>query len=112
MQNAKGKTGKNFIPAAVTAIFIAVVIVFNMVMNYLLIPYSFTRLKVHMLETMQFNNLILGSSHAGTNIDATHLAGLTGRTTFNAAQGEQFPVDSYYLLKDACIDQKPDRVIY
>lgn len=112
MQDAKGKARKNLITIAVPAIFIAVLIAFNLIMNYLLIPYSFTRMKVHWLETLTFDNLILGSSHAATNIDASHLAGLTGRTTFNAAQGEQFPVDSYYLLKDACIDQKPGRVIY
>lgn len=94
------------------AAFFAVLTAFNMVMNYLLIPYSFTRMKVHYLETETCDDLILGSSHAGTNIDASLLESLTGRKTFNAAQGEQYPVDSFYLLKDAAIDHKPKRVIY
>ena len=46
------------------AAFFAVLTAFNMVMNYLLIPYSFTRMKVHYLETETCDDLILGSSHA------------------------------------------------
>lgn len=112
MTDVKDKTLKNLIPIVVSVIFIAALIAFNMMMNYLLIPYSFTRMKVHKIETESFDDLILGSSHAGTNIEPGYLKEISGRTCFNAAQGEQFPVDSYYLLKDTCIDQKIDRVIY
>lgn len=97
---------------ASAALFLAVLTACNLLMNYLLVPYTFTRMKVHVLESQKFDTLILGSSHAATNINADLLGKLTGRSSFNAAQGEQFPVDSYYLLQDACIDRKPDRVIY
>ena len=112
MRDTRDNKTKNLIYVVVPAVFLAVLIAFNLIMNYLLIPYSFTRMKIHRIETETYDDLILGSSHAGTDIDAARLAELTGRTSFNAAQGEQFPVDSYYMLQDACIDQKPDRVIY
>ncbi|MDO4804778.1 MAG: hypothetical protein Q4A32_08165 [Lachnospiraceae bacterium] len=112
MRENGGKKDKKLSWLPPVLIFSAVLVVFNLVMNYLLIPYSFTRMKVHVLETQPFDNLILGSSHAATNIDAALLGKLTGKNSFNAAQGEQYTVDSYYLLRDACMDYKPKRVIY
>ena len=93
-------------------LFFAVLFGINTVMNYLMVPYTFTRFKVHTIETETFDDLILGASHAGTNISPAVLSGITGRTAFNAAQGEEFPVDSYYFLKDAARDHKPGRLIY
>lgn len=96
----------------IPVLFFAVLFGINTVMNYLMVPYTFTRFKVHTIETETFDDLILGASHAGTNISPAILSGITGRTAFNAAQGEEFPVDSYYFLKDAARDHKPGRLIY
>jgi len=94
------------------ALFVGILAAVSLTLDYLMIPYTFTRMKVHAVENNTYDDLILGSSHGATNIDPDVLGGITGRTTYNAAQGEEFPVDSYYLLKDACIANKPGRLIY
>lgn len=98
--------------AAAVLLFAAILTVISLTLNELLIPYTFTRMKIHAIENNTWQDLILGSSHGGTNIDPEVLEGETGRSAFNAAQGEEFPVDSLYLLKDACLFHKPERVIY
>lgn len=96
----------------VPVIFIAVLFAVNTYLNYLLVPYTFTRYKIHKIETETFDDLILGSSHAGTCLAPSGISSVTGRSAFNAAQGEEYPVDSYFFLKDAAGKHKPDRLIY
>ena len=84
----------------------------NLLLNYLFIPYQFTRMKVHRVETETFQDLILGSSHGCAAFDPSVISEATGRTCFNAAAGGQYPMDNYYLLKDACREHTPQRVIY
>ncbi len=99
--------------AAVPILFLAILMGTNALFNYLLIPYTFTRYKLHKIENETFDDLILGSSHGATNIDPAYVAYVTGRSAFNAAQGEEFPVDSYFFLKDAVTaGHAPTRVIY
>ena len=86
---------------AVPILFLAILMGVNAIFNYLLIAYTFTRYKLHKIETEAFDDLILGSSHGATNIDPAYVSSVTGRSAFNAAQGEEFPVDSYFFLKDA-----------
>ena len=96
----------------VPVIFIAVLCAVNTYLDYLLVPYTFTRYKIHKIETETFDDLILGSSHAGTCLSPSSISDVTGRSAFNAAQGDEFPVDSYFFLKDAAAEHKPDRLIY
>ena len=49
---------------AVPILFLAILMGVNAVFNYLLIPYTFTRYKLHMIESETFDDLILGSSTA------------------------------------------------
>ncbi|MBP3878696.1 MAG: hypothetical protein J6D46_00065 [Lachnospiraceae bacterium] len=99
--------------AAIPILFLAILMGVNAIFNYLLIPYTFTRYKLHKIENETFDDLILGSSHGATNIDPACLSYVTDRSAFNAAQGEEFPVDSYFFLKDAVTaGHAPGRVIY
>jgi len=91
---------------------IAVFLVCNQILNYLLIPYQFTRMKIHRIETESWQDLILGSSHGCSALDPAVLTEKTGRSCFNAAAGGQYPADNYYLLLDACRHHKPERVIF
>ena len=92
----------------VPVVFIAVLFAVNTYLNYLLVPYTFTRYKVHKIETETFDDLILGSSHAGTCLSPSSISSVTGRSAFNAAQGEEYPVDSYFFLKDAAGKHNPN----
>ena len=59
----------------------------NALLSYMLIPYQFTRMKIHTIETEDFDDLILGSSHGSAAIDPAVLSEKTGRTCFSAAAG-------------------------
>ena len=83
----------------------------NMLLNYLIIPYQFPRMKIHRIETETFQDLILGTSHGSSAIDPEVLTEVTGRSSFNTAAGGQYPRDNYYLLADACRQHRPERVI-
>ena len=83
----------------------------NSLLNFLFVPYQFTRVKIHKIETESFDDLILGSSHGSSAMDPDVISGHTGRSCFNAAAGGQFPCDNYYLLLDAMREHAPGRVI-
>ena len=84
---------------------------FNGLMNYFVIPYQFTRVKIHRIETKDYQDLILGSSHANSALNPSVMKEKTGRKGFNAAAGGQFPMDNYYLLRDALKKHSAERVI-
>lgn len=100
---------KRLLPFLLGILFI---VLLNAALNYLLIPYQFTRVKVHKIETEGFDDLILGSSHGGTAFDPETLMAETGRSCYNACAGGQFPMDNYYLLLDALREHTPKRVIF
>ena len=75
----------------VPVMFIAVLFAINTYLNYLLVPYTFTRYKVHKIETGTFDDLILGSSHAGTCLAPSSISTVTGRSAFNAARMRSLP---------------------
>ena len=83
----------------------------NLLLNYLIIPYQYTRFKIHTMETKEFDDLILGSSHAGAAVNPEVMNSKTGRSSFNGAAGGQYPRENYYLLLDACRSGKPGRVL-
>lgn len=91
---------------------LAVFLALNTALCFLMIPYQFTRVKIHRAETETFDDLILGSSHGSAAIDPSVLTEVTGRSCLNAAAGGQYPRDNYYLLLDACREHKPGRVIF
>lgn len=99
---------KRIYPAA---LFLALFLMINTALNYMLIPYQYPRVKIHTIETQTFDDLILGTSHSFSAINPAVLSESTGRTCYNASVGSQFPRDTLYLLQDACIRHKPGRVI-
>ena len=83
----------------------------NAFLNFALIPYQFTRMKIHTIENETFDDLILGSSHASAAIDPERFTEELGRSCFNAAAGGQYPRENYYLLLDACEKHVPGRIL-
>ena len=85
--------------------------VVNALLGYLLIPYQFPKMKIHVIENETFHTLFLGSSHAASCLDPAVWTEQTGESCFNAAAGGQYPRENYYLLLDAAREHKPERVI-
>ncbi len=80
-------------------------------LSFLLVPPQYTRVKVHVLENDSCEDLILGTSHGIAAMDPDRLAASTGRITYNAAAGGEYPIDIYYLAKDAARTGAPRRLI-
>ena len=96
-----------------TAVFLALLIGINSLLDFLLVPNQYARVKVHEIENVTYQDLILGTSHGASALDPEVLSAVTGRTTYNAAMGGEYTRDSYYILKDAVESgHKPERVIY
>ena len=79
-----------------------------------LYPCTFIRNDVHALSSGErVEDLYLGTSHGKFNIDPASVEAVTGRKGYNAAGGNEYPVDSYYLLRLMVEKGKaPERVIY
>lgn len=84
----------------------------NELLTYLLYPYTYTRADMHHMITQEYEDLIVGTSHGKCGLDPQALAAVTGRKTLNVCQGGQYPVDSYYLVREAARHRKLSRVIY
>lgn len=97
---------------ALAAILIAAFLGINTLLCHLMIPYQFTRVKVHHIENEPYQDLILGTSHGVSALDPETLTAVTDRSSYNAAAGGQYVIDNYYLLLDACRKHKVERVIY
>ena len=108
-EEAAGKKRGLLVPALVVLLLFFLL---TRLLTWLIVPYQYTRMKLHAIETETFDDLILGTSHGVAAIDPETLSGVTGRTAYNAAAGGQYPRDLYYMLKDAASDHAPERVIY
>lgn len=84
----------------------------NELLTYLLYPYTYTRADMHHLTEGEYETLIVGTSHGKCGLDPEVLAETTGERTINVCQGGQYPVDSYYLVREAARRRKLKRVIY
>ena len=93
-------------------IFLMVVILFNEMMNYMLYPYTYSRAEMHHMEASELNQLIVGTSHGKCGIDPAVLDEVMGTKTFNSSQGGEYPIDSYYLIREADRVHDLKRVIY
>lgn len=84
----------------------------NELLTYLLYPYTYTRADMHHLTEGEYETLIVGTSHGKCGLDPKILEETTGEKTINVCQGGQYPVDSYYLVREAARHRKLTRVIY
>ena len=92
-------------------LFVFIFIAVNEAIFYALVPYQYTRMKLHHLESEDYDDLILGTSHGASAFDPEVISSVTGRSIYNAAAGGCYPRDQYYMLKDACRKHVPERVI-
>jgi len=71
------------------------------------------RYKLHGIETRDYTTLILGASHGSSNINPDILREKYDQGgVFNACLGGEYPIDSYFLLRDAIRNHKLKHVIY
>ena len=93
-------------------IFLALVVVLNGLLDYLLYPYTYSRAEMYHMEKTDLNQIIVGTSHGKCGIDPAVLDEVLGTKTFNSCQGGEYPRDSYYLIREADRVHDLKQVIY
>lgn len=92
--------------------FLAVLLLLNMALSWLLTAYSIMDVDFFRLAQGDVEDLIVGSSHGLSGLDPDMLEAYTGRKTQNACLGGEFLIDSFYIVKEAARRQDLKRVIY
>ena len=102
---------KKFILRVVLTICICAGVLFFL--DLALYPCTFIRNDVHAITQSRVDDLYLGTSHGKINIDPAVIKEETGRSGYNMANGNEYPIDSYYLTKLLVeLGKAPGRVIY
>jgi len=104
MRNFK-RIGKGFIC-------LAILLIINWTINFFIYPYTYTRVDVHNIESGQYDDLFLGSSHGKSAINPLVFDKVTGRKSTNFCMGGEYPIDAYYIAKETARNHKPTRIIY
>lgn len=84
----------------------------NQILNYLMCPNTFSRLDVHRLAVQEYEDVLVGTSHGKCGLDPQILEEVTGHKTVNVCQGGQYPIDVYYMVREAARHRDISRVIY
>ena len=89
-----------------------VILVVNSKLTDFLYPNNEMRVVVHKIQTTDYDTLIIGNSHGQCGIDPTALEQFGGMHALNAASGNEFVIDAYYLVQLAAQSTDLKTVIY
>lgn len=103
---------RNFKKIASLSLFIIVILVVNQILLSALKPYNSFRSDIHSMKTNQYDDIFVGASHGKAAIHPEEVDAVTGRKSLNMCLGGEFPMDSYYIIKEASKKNKPKRIIY
>ena len=94
-------------------LFLAVFIIINSMLNFMLIPSCLTRVILHeLVSSNDYKCVVLGTSHGEYGIDADIVSGQSGKKTINLCIGGEYLQDSYYLLKKVFETNHPDTIVF
>lgn len=102
----------NFKKYIYPVLFIAVILCINEILVLALKPYTSFRNDMHKLETNQYDDLFVGTSHGKAGINPEIVDKITGEKSLNLCLGGEEVQDSYYIIKEAFRVNKPKKIIY
>lgn len=104
---------RNFKKIAKCIIFIAVCIIINGILNFILIPSGYTRVILHELNSKDknFETIIVGQSHGRSDIDPHVLDDEQLGNAMNLCIPGESVRDAYFLVKESTRNNKVKRVI-
>lgn len=94
------------------AVFILLVIAASELMKFALIPPGYAWLNMHNIRENEYDDIFVGTSHGFAGISPEVVDQVTGRKSTNLCLPNEFPIDSYYLVREAVRHHKPKRIIY
>lgn len=96
-----------------TGIFLILCIVLSGILNWITMPPNVIWMNLHQLKSEgPYDYLFIGTSHGQYGISPEVIERVTGKKSFNLCMADEYPVDTYYLMKEAYKEQKPKKIIY
>lgn len=92
--------------------FIGISFLASKFLTFALVPDTIARVDVHNLQTKEYEDIFVGTSHGLNAINPEIVEKKTNRKSLNLCLPNEFLVDSYYLIREANRNKKPLRVIY
>ena len=94
-------------------IFVILCVILSCCLSWVTMPPNVIWLNLHELkEKGPYDYLFVGTSHGQYGISPQVVDQVTGKNSFNLCMANEYPVDTYYLIKEACRQQKPKKIIY
>lgn len=103
---------RNFKRAAGVIAFLLVIFCANQALILALKPCNYFRNDMYHARTESYDDVFVGSSHGKAGIHPDVVDEVTGRKSINLCLGGQYPIDSYFIVKEICRKNMPKRVIY
>lgn len=94
-------------------IFIFICIVLSWSLNQITMSPNIVWLNLHRVkENTPYDYLFVGTSHGQYGISPEVVREVTGKKSFNLCMADEYPIDTYFLVKEACKKHKPEKIIY
>ncbi|MGO5051990.1 hypothetical protein ACTQ6A_05640 [Lachnospiraceae bacterium LCP25S3_G4] len=94
-------------------LFLTICMCLNAILCFVLIPPSYVKLSLHKLVSKErYDYIFVGTSHGQYGIDPEVIERVTKRKSLNLCMADQYPIDTYYLIKEALRTQKPKKIVY
>ncbi len=94
-------------------IFVLICVALSHLLNELTMPPNVVWMNLHRVkEYAPYDYIFVGTSHGQYGISPEVIEDVTGKKSFNLCMADEYPVDTYFLIKEACKGQKPEKIIY
>lgn len=93
--------------------FVVVCVILTMTLNWVTMPPNVVWMNLNKVKNEgPYDYLFVGTSHGQYGISPEVIDEITGKKSFNLCMADEYPVDTYYLMKEACKKGKPEKIIY
>lgn len=94
-------------------IFLFVCMALSWALNQITMPPNVVWLNLYRVkEYAPYDYLFVGTSHGQYGISPEVIEDITGKKSFNLCMADEYPIDTYFLIKEACKKHKPKKIIY
>lgn len=94
-------------------LFALICVLLSACLNWLTMPPNVVWMNLHNVKKMEnIDYLFIGTSHGQYGISPEIIDSVMGEKSFNLCMADEYPIDSYYLMKEVCRKHKPRKIIY
>lgn len=94
-------------------LFALICVLLSECLNWLTMPPNVVWMNLHNVKKMEdIDYLFIGTSHGQYGISPEIIDNVTREKSFNLCMADEYPIDSYFLMKEVCRKNKPRKIIY